>query len=121
MTYPSPEPSPSVAALMAELTMIRAAIRRTRKPASAGGDDVTAEGLFRLCARERAVVRRLRWRHRQWRAETGIADATAEIDTAGTSEADASYQDARPARRLPGSGRGYAKPSPDFPRRSERR
>jgi hypothetical protein len=121
MTNPSPEPSPSVADLMAELTMIRAAIRRTRKPTSAGGDDVTAEDLFRLYARERAVVRRLRWRHRQWRAETGISDATAEIDTAGTSGADASYQDARPARRLPGSGRGYAKPSPDSSRRSERR
>jgi hypothetical protein len=106
MTYHCPEPSPSVPDLMAELTRIRAAIRRTRWPASPGGDEVTADDLFSLYARERAVVRRLRCRHRQWRAETGISAATPEIDTAGTAEADVSCQDAGPARRLPRPGRG---------------
>jgi hypothetical protein len=112
MTHPSPEPPPSVPDLMAELTRIRAAIRRSRRPVSPGGDEVTADALFRLYARERAVVRRLRCRHRQWRAETGISDATPAIDRAGTSEADVSDQDARPARRVPRPGCGYPKASP---------
>jgi hypothetical protein len=54
MTYHCPEPSPSVPDLMAELTRIRAAIRRTRWPASPGGDEVTADDLFRLYARARS-------------------------------------------------------------------
>lgn len=93
MTYLPPQPSPSVPDLMAELTRVKAAIRRTRNPALPGGDDVTADHLFRLYARERAVVRRLRCRQRQWRAETGISYATTrEIDKVGTSEADVSCQ-----------------------------
>jgi len=73
MTYPSHEPPESVPDLMAELSRIRAAIRPTRKPASPGSDEVTGDDLFRLYARERQVVRRLRCRHRQWRTETGIS------------------------------------------------
>jgi hypothetical protein len=53
MTYHSPEASPSVPDLIAELTRIRAAIR-TRRPASSGGDEVTADDLFRLYARARS-------------------------------------------------------------------
>jgi hypothetical protein len=80
MTYQVSEPPSSVPDLMAELTSVKAAIRRTRKLTSPGGDRVTA-----LYARERAVVLRLRCRHRQWRAETGISGATPQTNTVRTS------------------------------------
>jgi hypothetical protein len=93
MTYPFPEPPSSVPDLMAELSRVKAAIRRTRKPVFPGGDEVTADDLFRLYARQRAVVRRLRCRYRQWRAEIGISDATTpEIGTVGTSGTAVSYK-----------------------------
>jgi hypothetical protein len=76
MTYASPEPPSSVPDLMAELIRVKAAIRQTRKPTSPGADEVTAEELLGLYARERAVIRRLRRRHREWRLETGISEAT---------------------------------------------
>jgi hypothetical protein len=85
MTYQVSEPPSSVPDLMAELTSVKAAIRRTRKLTSPGGDRVTAEDLLGLYARERAVVLRLRCRHRQWRAETGISDATPQTNTARAS------------------------------------
>jgi hypothetical protein len=81
MTYPPPEPPSSVSDLMAELSGVKAAISRTRKLTSPEGDRVTAEDLLRLYARERDIVLRLRCRHRQWRAETGISDATPPTNT----------------------------------------
>jgi hypothetical protein len=85
MTYQVSEPPSSVPDLMAELTRVKTAIRRTRKLTSPGGDRVTAEDLLGLYARERAVVLRLRCRHRQWRAETGISGATPQTNTVRTS------------------------------------
>ena len=118
MTYPFPEPPSSVPDLMAELSRVKAAIRRTRKPVLPGGDEVTADDLFRLYARERAVVRRLRCRYRQWRAEIGISDATTlEIGTVGTSGTAVSYKGVTLAphpriRRDPGCGEQNRRPDP---------
>jgi hypothetical protein len=75
MTHPSTEPPTSVTGLVAELTRVRAVIRRARKPTLPAGDQATAADLLGLYARERAIVRRLRRRHRQWRADTRISDA----------------------------------------------
>lgn len=62
-------------ALLAELAMVKAAIRHTRKPTSPDFDEATTAELLGLCARERAVLRQLRSRRRQWQAEIGIAGA----------------------------------------------
>lgn len=71
MPYPSSEP-PTLAELRSELAQVQAAIHRTRRSTSTGADRVTQQELLVLYERECAVIRRLRRRHRQWRAETRI-------------------------------------------------
>jgi hypothetical protein len=62
--------------LLAELARVRAAIRRARKPPSPEFAAATTDELLELYAREREVLRHLRSRRRQWRAQIGIAVAT---------------------------------------------